>query len=65
MGKNYYPRVFLEHCKYAIKQNNMSKFIKKELEICFNESDNCNDCDDYNESDNCDDCDDYNDPDKG
>ena len=56
MGKNYYPQVFLEHCKYAIKQNNMSKFIKKELEICFNESDNCDDCDD---------CDDYNDPDKG
>ena len=56
MGKNYYPQVFLELCKYAIKQNNMSKFIKKELEICFNESDNCDDCDD---------CDDYNDPDKG
>ena len=51
MGKNYYLQVFLEQCNYAIKQNNMSKFIKKELENCFNKSDNCDDCDDYNDPD--------------
>ena len=26
-GKNYYPQVFLEKCKYFVKEKKMSKFI--------------------------------------
>ena len=26
-GKNYYPQVFLEKCKYVVKEKKMSKFI--------------------------------------
>ena len=32
MGENYYPQVFLEECKYIVKENNLSKFINDELE---------------------------------
>ena len=38
MGKNYYPQVFIEECKYVVKKNKMSKFINDELEISSDES---------------------------
>ena len=38
MGKNYYPIVFLEEYKY-VKENKMTKFIKDELEISSDDSD--------------------------
>ena len=46
MVKDYYSKIFLEECKYVIKQNEMSKFINKDLEISSDESDDLNDCDD-------------------
>ena len=38
MGKKN-PQVFLEECKYVVKENKVTKFINEELEISFNESD--------------------------
>ena len=31
--KNYYPHMFLEECKYVIKQKKMPKYINKDIEI--------------------------------
>ena len=39
VGKNYYPQVFLEQCKYISKEKNKSKFINDELEISSDEFD--------------------------
>ena len=33
MYKNYYPQLFLEVFKYIVKENKISKFINKEIEI--------------------------------
>ena len=38
MGKNYYPQVVLEECKYVVKENKMTKFINDELEISSHDS---------------------------
>ena len=46
MAKNYYLQVYLEECKYVVKENMMNKFINDELEISFDDSDNSDDCDD-------------------
>ena len=32
-GKNYYPQVFLEECKYVVKEKKMSKYIIDDIEI--------------------------------
>ena len=32
-GKNYYPQVFLEECKYVVKEKKMPRFITKDTEI--------------------------------
>lgn len=37
MGKNYYPQVFLEEYKYAVKENKISKFANNELKISSDE----------------------------
>lgn len=34
MGKNYYLQVFLEECKYIVKEKN----IKDELEVSYDDS---------------------------
>ena len=35
MGKMYYPQVlFLEECKYLVKERKISKYINENLEIC-------------------------------
>ena len=33
MGKNYYPQVFLEECKYVAKEKKMSEYITDNIEI--------------------------------
>ena len=32
-AKNYYPQVFLEKCKYVIKEKKISTYITDEIEI--------------------------------
>ena len=33
MGENYYPKVFLEECKYFIKEKKIHKYIIDDVEI--------------------------------
>ena len=33
MGKNYYPKMYLEECKYIVKENQIDKNIEDDLEI--------------------------------
>ena len=37
--KNYYLQVFLEECKYVVKEKNKSKFITDNMEISSDNSD--------------------------
>ena len=37
-GKNYYPQVFLEECKYVVKWKKISKYIIDDIEI-YSDSD--------------------------
>ena len=30
-GKNYHPQVFLEECKYVVKEKKMPKYINEEI----------------------------------
>ena len=39
IGKNYYSQVFLEECKYIIKDKKTNKYISNNLEISFDDSD--------------------------
>ena len=39
IGKNYYSQVFLEECKYIIKDKKINKYISNNLEISFDDSD--------------------------
>ena len=32
-GKNYYPRVFLEECKYVVQEKKMPEYITDKIEI--------------------------------
>ena len=32
-GKNYYPQVLLEECKYVVKEKKMSEYINDNIEI--------------------------------
>ena len=36
-GKNYFPQVFLEECKYIVKENKMPKYVTGDLEISSGE----------------------------
>ena len=38
-GKNYYPQVFLEECKYVVKENKMPESITDDIEISSDDSD--------------------------
>ena len=38
-GKNYYPQVFLEECKYMAKEKKESEYITDETEIASDDSD--------------------------
>ena len=37
-GKNYYPQVILEECKYVVKEKRIPKYITEGTEISFDES---------------------------
>ena len=34
-GKNYYPQVFLEECKYVAQEKEMSEYITDDIEVSF------------------------------
>ena len=34
-GNNYYPQVFLEECKYVVKDKKVSKYFIGNIEISF------------------------------
>ena len=36
-GKNYHPQVFLEECKYVVKEERMSKYIIDDIETSSDE----------------------------
>ena len=38
LSKNYYPEVFLEECKYIVKEKRISHYISDELEISSDDS---------------------------
>ena len=38
IGKNYYAQVFLEVCKYVIKEKKMHQYITDDVEICSDEN---------------------------
>ena len=46
-GKNYYPQVFLEECKYVVKVKKLAKYIIKDTEISSDQS-NTEDSDEEN-----------------
>ena len=46
-GNNYYPQVFLEECKYIVKEKKMSKYIIDGIEIS-SDSDGKNNSDEEN-----------------
>ena len=37
-GKNYYPSVFLEECKYIVKEKKMPEYIADDIEISSDSS---------------------------
>ena len=41
IGKNYYPQVFLEECKYVVKEKKIPKYLIDDIEI-FSDSDEKN-----------------------
>ena len=48
MGKKYYPQVFLDDCKYVVKETKMIQFLYDELEINFVGSDYSGEFDEEN-----------------
>ena len=38
IGEDYYPKVFLEKCKYVVKESKMGKFVNKVLDILDKEA---------------------------
>lgn len=38
MDKSYYPKVFLEKCKYIIKEKKISRYINKVLALSSDDS---------------------------
>ena len=39
IDKNYYPQLFLEECKYIVKEKKINKYIIDDLELSSDESD--------------------------
>ena len=39
VGKNYYPQVFLEECKYVKRKNKMFNYINDDLEMTSSDDD--------------------------
>ena len=38
-NKNYYHQMFLEECKFAVKEKKMPEYITDDIEISYNDSD--------------------------
>ena len=38
-NKNYYPQMFLEECKFVVKEKKMPEYITDDIEISSNDSD--------------------------
>ena len=38
IGKNFYPQLILEECKYVVKEKKMSKYIADNIEISSDDS---------------------------
>ena len=38
IGKNYYPQVLVEECKYAVKEKKMPEYITNDIEISSDNS---------------------------
>ena len=38
MGEDYYPKVFLENCKYVVKENKIGKCVNRVLDILDKET---------------------------
>ena len=38
MGKNYYTQVFLEECKYTVKEKEVTRYIAEDTEISSDHS---------------------------
>ena len=38
-NKNYCPQMFLEECKFAVKEKKMPEYITDDIEISYNDSD--------------------------
>ena len=39
IGKDYYPQVFFNECKYVVKEKKMSKFITDDIKVSSDDSD--------------------------
>ena len=50
-GKNYYPQVFLEECKYVVKEKKIPKYIIDDIEIS-SDSDRINSDEEYSDEEN-------------
>ena len=49
-GKNYYPQVFLEECKYVVQEKKISNYIIDDINISSDDSDRENS--DYSDEEN-------------
>ena len=38
-NKSYYPQMFLEECKFAVKEKKMPEYITDDIGISYNDSD--------------------------
>ena len=52
-GKNYYPQVFLEECKYVVKEKKIPKYIIDDIEIS-SDSDEANSDEENSDKENSD-----------
>ena len=52
-SKNYYPQVFLEECKYTVKEKKIPKYIIDDIEIS-SDSDEANSDEENSDKENSD-----------
>ena len=50
--KDYYPQVFLNECKYVVKEKKISKFITGDIKISSDDSDRANSDDENSNEEN-------------
>ena len=42
MGKNYYPQVILDECKYIVQEKEMTRYVVHDLQFSFDDFDKRN-----------------------